>query len=144
MPLAGEKIRGGRVQQVVAKNSVTSNSSNVTTTETTVQSVTASLISGEVYKITWLMRVDTSVNGDDAGVRIREDNSTGTEIQGTTRDVTSASLAEDVILIAFYTAAATASKTFVGTIVRTAGTGNLILQASSVRPTHLTVELTGL
>jgi hypothetical protein len=142
MPAAGETIIAGRVPgERIATTTRTSNSSGVTTTETVVDSVTASLVSGRTYKVRWFGQVFSTVADGYVRLRIREDNVTGTEVDQRQQETNiAASQAFPVILEGEYTAAATASKTFVATIIRQVGTGTVTAQAGSANPTRLTVD----
>lgn len=127
----------------VAQTAVTSDSSAITTTETVVISVTASLISGVQYWVDVDIGVQSSVATDVAFVRLREDSLTGTERQFAQAyiDETSSTVAVRERLRYQYTAGSTGSKTFVATVVRLAGTGDLRLEASGNRPSYLTVTV---
>jgi hypothetical protein len=104
------------------------NSANITTTETVVLSVTCPRVeSGYKYRITVKIFVDTSVSGDDARVRIREDNASGTILDQFNFDIPNNALVQLINLQAEYTAPSDiVSKVFVATLQRTAGTGNII------------------
>jgi hypothetical protein len=127
----------------VATTERESNSSNITsTTESTVDSVTASLVAGRTYRVTWAGAIFSSVKDGVARARIREDNSTGTQLafaQAETANQT-ASAASNYRMEAEYTAPSTASKTFVAAVQRLTGTGNVVAQASATNPTYLYVD----
>lgn len=141
MPAAGETIIAGRIPgERIATSIETSNSANITTTETEVQTVTAAVVTGRTYRVRWSVRVSSSVAADDITLRIREDSLTGTILQSETMDVNVSNREPRVTLEAEYTADATEDKVFSATLVRTAGTGNVILNAATTVPTYLYVD----
>jgi hypothetical protein len=142
MAQAGETIIAGRIPgERIATTTRSSNSSGITTTETVVDSVTASLVEGRTYKIRWFGQVFSSVADGYTRLRIREDSVSGTEVDQRQRSTDiAANQAFPVILEGEYIAVATGSKTFVATLVRQAGTGTVTAQAGSANPTRLTVE----
>ena len=140
MAQAGETIIAGKVPgERIATTTRTVNSSSFTTTETSIDSVTASVVIGRTYRVKWVTDVASTVDGDVARVRIREDNGSGSVIQLTNircrngRDI-------GFVLETEYTADATEDKTFVATCVRQDGTGTLALNAASEEPALLYVE----
>jgi hypothetical protein len=137
MPLAGETIIAGKVPGERIETQVrTSDSSGVTTTETAVDTVTAAVVAGRVYRIRYVMRV----NSDAYRVTIREDSASGTQLMLVNLDIPILFREPQTVLEAEYTADATEDKTFVGTIDRIAGSGTLIAVASAVSPTYLYVD----
>jgi hypothetical protein len=142
MPAAGETIIAGKIPgERVATSTESADSANVTTTETTVQSVTAALVSGRTYRVRWAGRLSSSVATDTFVGRIREDNATGTELASWQTDSNlPATLGLAGVIEAEYTAGATANKTFVLAIVRSAGSGNGRLEAAATRPAYLYVD----
>lgn len=142
--VAGQTIIAGRVSgEEVGSASVVSDSSNFTTTETTVITLTVSLISGCTYMLDAIFNLASSVGSDTADGRIREDSSTGTEMQFQRCIIDSTTLGQVYRLMAYYTASVSGSKTFVVTGVRSTGTGNVRLEAASTRPALLRVVYTG-
>jgi hypothetical protein len=117
----------------------TTDSANVTS-EAIIDSVTASLITGKIYKITWHGRFQSSVAGDDALFRIREDSLTGTEIASVAEDLTVIGRQARSTIEVEFTAVATASKTFKATLERLAGTGGLHGDAAVAGPTYFYVD----
>lgn len=137
MKLTPARLNGrGRI----ATATENSNSANITTTETTIASVTASLVAGRVYKVCLIGGVDASVAGDTCDARLRQDSSAGTEMQLRRVDLKDITGRWPVELEAEYTAVATGNKTFVATYVRASGTGNVIRVASGTIPTYLYVD----
>ena len=120
-------------------NILTSASSNFTTTETVVQTITIDQMVGHDYRIIWSSTCLSSVAGDRITWRIRETNVSGTVIKA--RDVicSTASNSYDCSLRAAYSAGATGSKTFVVTGQRAAGTGNCQRFANANNPSILDV-----
>lgn len=140
---AGQSAIAGKMPgERIATDIDVSDSATFTTTETTVQSVTADLVSGRIYGIHFYGHANSSVGTDHVVFRIREDNSTGTELQSDVVGVDgSTTLGTKSELYAEYTAVATGSKTFVVAGIRTAAsTGNCFLEAGSNRPSYLYVD----
>lgn len=138
MSSAGQKLVAGRIPgERIATTIVTSNSAGITTTETTVASVTAPLVSGRTYRVRAAVAVDSTIAEDTVDVRLREDNSTGTEMNLRRVDCKDATGRWPGEIEAEYTAAATANKTFVVTYVRASGSGTIILIATATTPSHL-------
>lgn len=134
------RIRSNPVPYRVGTQEQTANSGNITTTETIIATLTVALITGGTYRIRLATFIDTSIAGDDGNVKIREDNASGTILNQVAFDIASASIPKDLNLEAEYTAVANGNKTLVATLVRIAGTGNLIRQASATQPTYFYVD----
>lgn len=107
----------------IGRNVRTTSSGTVTTTETQVQTVTATLVAGVRYQITWQTRVISTVAVDVSRLQIREDNVAGTVLQKAEPAFFAASRQVDLVLIAEYVAVSSASKTFSMTLQRALGTG---------------------
>lgn len=139
---AGLQLVAGRIPgERIATNIRTGDSSTFTTTETTVDSVTAALVSGRTYRVRWTVQWASSVANDDVAGRIREDNSTGTELAfGKVRSLDASSTGWSGWVEGEYTAVSTGNKTFVWTGVRFAGTGNCRAEAATTRPIYLYVD----
>jgi hypothetical protein len=143
MPAAGETIIAGRVPgERIATTTATADSSTFTTTETTVMSVTAALVTGRTYRVRFYGRFNSSVSTDRVVARFREDNSSGTEIATTDTPLTnySGTFGHAIEIEIEYTASATGNKTFVVTGERGAGSGNCNLEAATTRPAYLYVD----
>lgn len=141
MPLAGDIVRASDVNRRIATTVEVTDSATFTTTETTIASVTAALVSGRTYRVRVVTRLGTTVAADAAIVRLREDNAAGTEMTGIRLEAMSTNLAGNVFTVeAEFTASSTANKTFVATGIRSAGTGNIFREAATNRPTYLYVE----
>lgn len=123
----------------IATNIRTSNTSTFTA-ETLVDSVTANLVNGATYRITWAFAAVSTVAADLVRVRLREDNVTGTirQLGGVYISHSGQKLLGRIE--GEYTATATGSKTFVGTSMRFAGTGNITHNASTNEPHYLYVD----
>lgn len=128
---------------MAASTAAVADSSTFTTSETSVISVTASLISGVTYRIVFEGAWQTTVADSQITTRIREDNTSGTirQTQVINAKDGTGSLFHPFSLEARYTAASTASKTFIGTGVRLSGTGTINLDATAGSPAYLYVEV---
>ena len=141
MSSAGQKLVAGRIPGERIDTSIrTVGSASVTTTETEIDTVTAALVSGRTYKITWDFAFTHSVATDQFFARIREDDDTGTQLQGFRLSNTDTSSSHPCHREAEYTAVSTGNKTFVGTFVRTAGSGNISSLGASTNPQYLYVD----
>lgn len=145
MPSAGETIIAGKVPgERIATNIVTADSGTFTTTETQVQSVTAALVTGRIYRVRWWVHYGSSVSGDRVTFRIREDNVSGNTLQEVAANGGAnhgASSVGDMMEVEVeFTAVSTGNKTFSATMVRASGTGNVQLEGATTRPNYLYVE----
>jgi hypothetical protein len=123
----------------IAITNRTTNSSTFTS-EAVITSVTAALESGKTYRLTWVVDVASTVLGDTARWRIREDNIAGATRQLTHTYMSMANNDFGAILQADYTAVATGNKTFVGTCHRSLGTGTFSCNANANEPSSFTVD----
>jgi hypothetical protein len=136
--LAGQTIVAGKVPgERIATAKATSSSGSIGTTETVVQTIVAPVVAGRIYKITWDGRAESSVNGDDLAYKIREDSVSGTTLQDVAADVAIATRTWRAHIEAEYTADVTEDKTFVATLDRIAGSGNVTMFATSTQPCFL-------
>lgn len=144
MSSAGQQLVAGRIPgERIGTTIVTSDSSNFTTTETTVMSVTVPLVDGRTYAIYAYPKFASSVDNDDITANIREDNVSGTGLQQDSYELvndTQSTRGMSLPMYAEYTASATGNKTFVVSAVRAAGTGNIRLEAAADKPSYLFVE----
>lgn len=146
MSSTGQKLTANRVPgERIAEMSParTTNSGNITTTEAVIDSVTAALVAGRKYRVVWTPGVLSSTAADTAFVRLREDSLTGTQMNILRVSLPATGGAGSrfpATIEAPYVAAATGSKTFVGTLVRASGAGNITVQAASTYPVELYVE----
>lgn len=136
----GNRLVSGRIPgERIETSEITSPSSDVTTTETTVASVTADVVSGRTYRITADVALEGSVAGDRFSVRIREDDSSGAQLQRREFDVEYTDYIPYHLEVEF-PASSTVSKTFVVTLERESGSGDLRINAFSSRPSYLYVD----
>lgn len=115
-------------------------SSGTFTSETIVDTVTFSQVNGHTYHIGWSCQVQSSVAGDATGAKIREDNVSGTVLTNQRTELADSGAGYGVTQFATYTAAATGSKTIVGTLVRSVGTGNITAAAGVAQQAVLHVD----
>jgi hypothetical protein len=109
------------------------------TAETVVLTVTASLVAGTDYAVKARCLTQSSVADDRVRARIREDSLTGAVIDLQDVPLGGGNSPVRVYAEAEYTAPVTGSKTFVVTLVRQAGTGNIQLTADATYPSRLAV-----
>lgn len=121
---------GGRV----ATSLRTTSSAAITTVETIVDTVTAPLVAGRTYKVSWDFAWTQSVATDAFFARIREDIVTGTQLQGFRLMAGETASSFPAHRECEYTAVTTGDKTFVGTFVRTGGTGSVQSGAAATNP----------
>jgi hypothetical protein len=127
--------------QRVATTVITSPSGTFTTTATQVASVTAPLVAGSIYRVTFDGAFDTTVDGDMVRARIREDNISGNQLQARdTGEMDAAGLVTGLRMEVEYTAVSTGNKTFVATGERDAGTGNISMSADPTFPAYMYVD----
>lgn len=100
------------------------------TAETVVDTVTASLIDAATYGVWWYAQIQSTVAGDAAGGKIREDTVAGNVLTNQRVEMADAGAGYGVAQYGEYTATATGNKVFVGTFVRSNGTGTLTASAS--------------
>jgi hypothetical protein len=141
MPAAGETIIAGKVPgERIATTIATATSAGVTTTETTIDSVTAALVNGRTYRIRWVTQATSTVASDRADVRIRLTSPAGSQLQSRSLNITSTTAGADGTIEAEYTAASTGNQVFAGTVVRGSGTGTITCPAATNRPRYLYVD----
>jgi hypothetical protein len=127
--------------QRVATTVITTPSGTFTATATQVASVTAPLVAGSVYRVTFDGAFDTTVDGDMVRARIREDNISGNQLQARdTGEMDAAGLVTGLRMEVEYTAVSTGNKTFVATGERDAGTGNISMSADPTFPAYMYVD----
>lgn len=121
-----------------------SNSSGFSTTETSINTVTATLVDGADYLITWSADVASSAAADVARVRIRENSGTGgTQLNLGHAYVPTPARDYGFYLEAEYTATSSGSKTFSATAQRVVGTGTLSCNANANEPHFLRIVQVG-
>jgi hypothetical protein len=126
----------------IAEAAELTDSASITTTETVIATVTGALKTGRLYHV-WItthVGSDSAANG--ASIRIREDALAGTVLNQTDGELTVnvGGVGTPWTFLGRYTAVADGSKTFVGTLQRVAGAGNLRREASANRPTIMWIE----
>lgn len=125
---------------VVTLATDTAVSAGFTTVETVTDSVTATLVAGQRYRVTWDGAFVSTIAGDVVLYRIREDNGAGTVLQSYRTTLSVQNIGFGAHMEAWYTAAASGSKTFVMAAVRSVGTGTVTRTASATTPSNLYVE----
>jgi hypothetical protein len=127
--------------QRIATTVIDNPSGTFTTTATQVASVTAWLVAGSIYRVTFDGAFDTTVDGDMVRARIREDNISGNQLQARdTGEMDAAGLVTGLRMEVEYTAVSTGNKTFVATGERDAGTGNISMSADPTFPAYMYVD----
>lgn len=143
MSTAGFQLLAGRIPgETIAYATRTSSVGTFTTTETVADTVTAALVSGRTYKIEWFAYIQSSVAGDAAGAKIRLTDTAGTQLTNERIEMADSGAGYGVTPFTFYTAASTGNQVFVGTFVRSNGTGNLTAsggatQIASIQVTYV-------
>ena len=141
MALAGDTIIAGKIPgERVGGTKATASSAAITTTETVVITAVAPVVVGRRYKVVADFGFAVSVVTDSFLARIREDTVAGVEIQGRRVHAPSTVSPHNGHFETEYTADATEDKTFVLTLVRTAGTGTITMAASATSPAFLHVD----
>lgn len=119
-------------------NIETTNASPATTSEVITDSVTFAAIEGETYRAThdaaWAQSASTAITL----LRIREDNATGTQLQGYRLPAPGTTAAVVGHIEAWYTADATEDKTIVVTAL--VSSGSVTRQGSATQPSNLEVR----
>lgn len=140
---AGDIVPWSYIATRVSTTEITANSSTYGATETTLYTITPSLVSGLTYRIIFIAKIAVDVAGDVSFARIREDSLTGNQLDGANvYGGTTNTSGFTVYAISEYTAAATGTKTFVVTGQRVSGTGTAHgVKASANRKSYITVDL---
>lgn len=127
----------------VGKNTRTADSGTFTTVEAAIDSVTVPLVSGRTYRVRWNVAWAGTLAGDTVFTRLRENNVSGTQLNIIRSEIVAtggAGTRWPATIEADYTAVATGNKTFVGTGIRTSGSGNINAHAGSYFPITMTVD----
>jgi|WetSurSiteA1Bulk_404760.scaffolds.fasta_scaffold01968_5 hypothetical protein len=136
MPLAG-----GIAAVQYRLTAVDTSASGTFTAETVVDTIVAALVSGKTYEVHYHGLYLSSVANDTAGVHLREDSVSGTDMTSTDVYLPVGSSRVWVChLYAEYTAGTTGNKTFVATGQRRTGTGNIQRYASASAPAYFVVK----
>lgn len=132
------------IEDSTVSASVTADSGTITTTETTTITLVAAVESGKTYQLSAYARISSSVANDVVTTRLRETSSVGTQLQGGQVECsTTSTTGYSNTISTEWTAASTGNQTFVFTVVRGGGTGNIIHRAASSAPGWLTLRLKG-
>ena len=130
------------IEDSTVSASVTSDSATITTTEATTITLVAAVESGKTYQLSAYARISSSVAGDVVTTRIRESSTAGAQLQGGQVECsTNSTTGYSNSLYTEWTAASTGNQTFVFTVVRGGGTGNIIHRAASTAPGFLVCRL---
>lgn len=130
---------GRRPFERIATDAQTSDSANIGATETVVQSLTVPLVSGRTYRIGWISGVNTDTNNAQYNAILREDSIAGAarDVHRKRIEVLGSSIGWWSRLEVFYTAGSTGNKTFVVTLQRVSGSGNVWREAGTNHPSRL-------
>lgn len=142
MSSAGQQLVAGRIPgEEIARTEATADSSNFTTTETTVISVVAPVVAGRTYKIVFSGHGSSSVGTDVVIFRLRDTNSVGVERQSDIVEVNgSTTLGQSSYMERSLAVTTTENRTWVVAGVRgVGGSGNCRLEAATSRPAYLRV-----
>lgn len=144
MSNSGLQILANRIpgEHLVPPAIRTVNSAGFTTTDTLTDSVTAPLVTGRLYLVRAYILLRSTVAADTVVSRIREDGLTGTQLLSlrTTISATGSATNHLCLLEAYYTAVATADKTFCSTSIRGSGSGTITAVAGVSDPAFISVE----
>lgn len=108
------------------------------TTEYLVDTVTADVVAGAVYKLTWTLAFTGTVTDDRFFLILREGTTVaGTQLQFKTVEINNQF---DAIVQTYWQAGSSGSQSFVATARRNSGTGTLTVSGSATAPRHFSVE----
>lgn len=140
---AGFQLRAGRIPgERIATTTTTTDSSTFTTIETVMDTVTAPLVAGRIYRVRWVGSI-ASTNADSTVlIRIRADDENGDIIQETNARLNNTlSTGLGAQAEAEFEASVSSEQTFVVTGLRNGtGTGTLNAEGASTRPRFLYVD----
>jgi hypothetical protein len=114
--------------------------STFTTTETVTDTITVTLSINKTYLVAHSAMWNSSVAADTVAVRMREDNLTGTALNGFDVNLSATSHYFNAYIRCYYTATSSGSKTFVITGQRVAGSGNVMRAANTTNPSIFNVD----
>lgn len=129
-------------QRRIATAEITSNSSDFTGVEAEVANITADLVAGMVYRVTFSGAFSGDNTNDRVFARLREDNVSGTELAHQNLIISTTNA--NGVPLTFereFTAASSESKTFSLTGDIVGGSGPARLRGLSTQPTYLYVDL---
>lgn len=131
------------VDDVLGRVDTTERTANVgtfTTTETQIDTVTVSLVSGRTYGVWLYGTFQTTVANDSVNAAIREDSTSGTRMTVARVYLPILGVGFGFALYAEYTAGSTGDKTFVGTGQRQSGTGSITAAAAATQKAYIYVD----
>lgn len=140
---AGQKVRAIELNKLIRRIATTNRTTTPSTftAETVTDTVSADLVTGRTYGIWWFAQCQSSVANDQVGIKIREDSVSGTILANQRAPVlVSSGTAYPIAQYVEFVAVSTANKTFVGTMVRSVGTGNITAGASANQQATIYVE----
>lgn len=145
----GDPILAADMNRAINKNiaetqSLSDASATSGTTEASIDQVAGDLVAGRKYKIRWVLYyvAATSTGASSYLARIRSGAGTGGAQLGYTRLDTAASSntrTSSTIVEVPFTASATGSQTFTGSIQRDSGSDNVIAKGATASPRMLTI-----
>ena len=107
-------------------------------TEYLVDTVTATVVAGAIYKITWTLAFTGTVTDDRFFLIIREGTTVGgTQLQFKTVEINNQF---DAVVQTYWQAGSSGSQSFVATVRRSSGTGTLTVSGAATAPRHFSVE----
>lgn len=113
------------------------------TAQTLINTVTANLVTGRVYRVTWDFRWTSGTAGDTVFARLRDTNLVGAQLQNSRIDgrlTNGAGSGWGGRIETEYTAVATGAKTFAATLALATGTGSVSVIAAADRASYLYVD----
>lgn len=138
---AGQNITAEALNRREATTIAITDSATFTTTETLLDTVTATLVAGRTYRVRWSGGLVTTVAGDVALIRMRENDMAGTLLVERNFYLGSASSGGfGMDLEGEFTATSSGDKTFVVTGTRNGGTGTHHADGTVTRPRYLYVD----
>lgn len=144
MSSAGQQLTANRIPgERITETEEVADSSTFTTSETEVISVTAALVVGRRYAITGRIGFMSTVSGDTVTCRLREDNTSGTQLDMAEVEISRGNLTTVkyvAIVYAEFTAGSTGNQEFICSGTRTGGSGTCRMEADTTRPSYLTVD----
>lgn len=114
------------------------------TTVLTINSITVSLIAGQTYALRWTGRIAHSVGSQIAQIKVRPNNSLGTEYSVQQLYIPTADAGGFAVdYYNEFTAPSNATYTFVATLAVPSGSGSATIKSSTTGPSYLTCDYVG-
>lgn len=139
---AGDIVTADDLADEIGQGTLTSNSANITTTETVVISTSTTLVAGRRYAVELHAKIGASVAAQSVILWVRAGSTiSGTELangQAYVHTTSSVGFGPSV-LRGEHTAVSSGSQSFVGSIQRNGGSGNVFIVASATAPARLIV-----